>query len=52
VSQDQQVRYSLLWEFTPIQFVQLRAGVRHYDGIPQNDRQNRDFAFLQLNGYF
>jgi hypothetical protein len=52
VSEDQQVRYSLLWEYTPIQFVQIRAGIRHYDGIPQNDLQNRDFAFLQLNGFF
>lgn len=52
ISEDQQVRYSLLWEFTPMQFVQLRLGIRHYDGIPQNDRQNRDVAFLQLHGYF
>jgi hypothetical protein len=52
VSEDQQVRFSLLWEFTPIQFVQLRIGVRHYDGIPQNDLENRDVAFVQVNGFF
>jgi hypothetical protein len=52
VSEDQQVRYSLVWEYVPIQFAQLRAGVRYYDGIPQNDRQNRQQFFLQLNGYF
>jgi hypothetical protein len=52
VSEDQQARYSLLWEYAPIQFVQLRAGVRYYDGIPQNDRQNRQQLFVQLNGYF
>ena len=52
VSEDQQTRYSLLWEYTPMQFVQLRAGLRYYDGIPQNDLQNRQQLFLQVNGYF
>ena len=52
VSEDQQVRYSLVWEYVPIQFAQLRAGVRYYDGIPQNNLQNRQQFFLQLNGYF
>jgi len=28
------------------------AGYRYYDGIPQNDRQNRQLVFLQFNGYF
>ena len=52
VSEDQQVRYSLVWEYVPIQFAQLRAGVRYYDGIPQNNLQTRQQFFLQLNGYF
>jgi hypothetical protein len=52
VGEDNQVRYSLVWEYVPIQFAQLRAGVRNYDGIPQNDLQNRLLLFLQLNGYF
>ena len=42
----------LAWEFVPIQFVQLRIGARVYDGIPQNDLQNRTVGFVQLNGYF
>jgi hypothetical protein len=42
----------LLYEWSPIQFLQLRAGVRVYDGIPQNDLQNRKQAFLQLHGFF
>jgi hypothetical protein len=33
-------------------FAQLRLGIRQYDGIPQNDLQNRRIIFLQLNGYF
>ena len=52
VDEDEQTRTSLLYEWSPIQFVQLRAGVRVYDGIPQNDNQNRKQAFLQLHGFF
>lgn len=52
VDEDEKSRYSLVYEFTPIQFVQLRLGARVYDGIPQNNLDNRRFAFVQLNGYF
>jgi len=52
IDEDEQVRYSLVWEYVPIQFAQLRLGYRYYDGIPQNDRQNRQLVFLQFNGYF
>ena len=52
VDEDEQNRWSLVWEYVPIQFVQVRVGVRSYDGIPQNDLQNRTAAFAQLNAYF
>jgi len=52
VDEDEQVRTSLLYEWSPVQFVQIRAGVRVYDGIPQNDNQNRKQAFVQLHGFF
>jgi hypothetical protein len=52
VDEDEQTRSSLLYEWSPIQFIQLRAGVRIYDGIPQNDNQNRKQAFIQLHGFF
>ena len=52
VDEDEQTRASLLYEWSPIQFVQIRAGVRVYDGIPQNDNQNRKQAFIQLHGFF
>jgi hypothetical protein len=52
VDEDEQTRTSLVYEWAPIQFLQLRAGVRAYDGIPQNDSQNRTQAFLQLHGFF
>src|SRR5262249_42159479 len=41
VDEDEQTRASVVYEWSPIQFIQLRAGVRVYDGIPQNDNQNR-----------
>lgn len=52
VSHDYQDRISLVWEYTPFQFVQVRVGARNYDGIPQNDAQNRKLVFAQINGYF
>jgi hypothetical protein len=52
VDEDEQTRASLLYEWSPIQFMQIRGGVRVYDGIPQNDNQNRKQAFLQLHGFF
>ena len=52
VKEDQQTRWSVIYEYTPIQFLQLRAGVRRYDGIPQNDLQNRKLYLLQLHGFF
>jgi len=52
VSNDYQDRFSLVWEYTPFQFAQLRVGVRNYDGIPQNDLQNQRLVFVQVNGYF
>jgi hypothetical protein len=52
ISEDQQVRYSLVWEHSPIQFLQLRAGYRLYDGIPQVDAQNRKLFFAELHAFF
>jgi hypothetical protein len=52
VQNDGQTRWSLLYELTPIQFVQLRAGVRFYDGIPQIDAQHTRQYFLEVHGFF
>jgi len=49
VSEDEQLRLSLVWEYSPIQFLQVRLGLRHYDGIPQNPSQNREQVFAQLH---
>jgi hypothetical protein len=52
VDEDEQNRFSLVWEYFPFQFVELRVGARIYDGIPQNDQQNRKIYFAQVNGFF
>ncbi len=52
VDEDHQVRFSLLYEYTPVQFVQGRFGVRIYDGVPQEDLQNREEFFAELHGFF
>lgn len=52
VSEDHQVRYSIVWEYTPMQFLQGRVGARIYDGIPQVDFQNREEFFAELHAFF
>jgi hypothetical protein len=52
VANDAQTRWSVVYELTPIQFVQLRAGVRISDGIPQAPVQHTRLFFVQLHGFF
>jgi hypothetical protein len=52
VAHDAQTRWSLLYELTPVQFVQLRAGVRYSDGIPQLDSEHTRLYFVELHGFF
>jgi hypothetical protein len=49
VSEDEQNRISVMWEYFPIQFVHTRIGYRVYDGIPQNPAQNREQLFVELH---
>ena len=51
VREDQKTRWSFLYEWTPLPFVQLRVGFRRYRGIPQNDFDNRRTLFLELHGF-
>jgi hypothetical protein len=50
--EDEQERYSFLWEYNPVQFVQTRVGVRRYNGIPNIAVSNRDELFAELHVYF
>ncbi len=49
---DREIRYSLVWEYTPMQFLQGRIGFRTYDGPDGNGFLNRDTAFAELHGFF
>ncbi len=51
VAEDQKTRWSIVYELTPLPFVQLRAGFRRYDGIPQSDFDNRQRLFVELHGF-
>jgi hypothetical protein len=51
VAEDQKTRFSVLWEWTPVPFVQLRTGYRRYLGIPQNALDNRHLAFIGLHAF-
>ena len=50
--QDGQERYSAVWEYSPVQFVQARVGLRRYDGPSNVPIENRDEAFGELHVYF
>lgn len=52
ISEDQKARWSVLYEFTPHPFVQLRVGYRRFRGIPQSDVDNRRAAFVELHAWF
>lgn len=52
IREDHQVRWSVVWEHSPIQFLQGRFGARVYDGIPQINAQNRREVFAELHGFF
>lgn len=52
IDENERARYSAVWEYTPMQFLQIRAGARVYDGIPQIDVDNRKLAFAQINVFF
>ncbi len=52
VSNDAQTRWSFVYEYTPIQFLQVRGGVRYSDGIPQDPAEHARIFFAELHGYF
>ncbi len=52
VPNGEETRWSLVYEFTPIQFAQIRAGFRWNDGIPQDNAEHGRLYFVELHGYF
>jgi hypothetical protein len=51
-TRNQQMRFSAVYEYTPLPFVQLRAGVRNYDDQREFNFLNQRLLFLQVNGFF
>ncbi|MGW8369706.1 MAG: hypothetical protein ACWGPN_13655, partial [Gammaproteobacteria bacterium] len=51
-NEDEQERYSLVWEYSPFQLFQARAGYRSYNGIPAIVQSNRTELFLEAHIYF
>ena len=51
VREDEQTRWSVVYELSPWPFIQLRAGWRNNDGIPQSPFQNRSLVFAELHVY-
>jgi hypothetical protein len=52
VPNDERTRWSLVYELSPIQFVQIRTGFRYYDGIPQDNSEHQRQYFVELHGFF
>ncbi|HEY8520457.1 MAG TPA: hypothetical protein VIN61_10270 [Gammaproteobacteria bacterium] len=51
-SEDEQERYSVVWEHFPMQLLQARVGWRAYNGVPISPFTNRDEVFAELHFYF
>ena len=49
---DRQSRLSVLYEYTPIAYFQLRGGARRYDGPSQFPQQNRRLYFVEVHAFF
>jgi hypothetical protein len=52
VANDAQTRWSVVYEYTPIQFAQIRGGVRYQDGPPQIDTEHTKLYFVELHAFF
>jgi hypothetical protein len=48
----EETRWSLVWEYTPIQFAQIRTGFRWNDGVPQDNAEHGRIYFVELHGYY
>ena len=49
---DEQERYSALWEYSPVQLLQTRVGLRSYNGVSNQPATNRDEIFVEAHVYF
>lgn len=52
VANDYKSRVSIVYEYTPLAYLQLRGGWRKFGGIPQNAVDNRRQLFVELHAMF
>lgn len=52
VGDDEQERYRVVWEFSPLQLFQLRVGLTSYNGVPNIPSSNRREFLLESHVYF
>jgi hypothetical protein len=52
IGDDEEERYSVVWEYSPIQLLQTRLGYRAYNGVANFPETNRDELFLEFHVYF
>lgn len=52
IGDDEQERYRVVWEFSPFQLFQARAGLTAYNGVPNLPQTNRTELFLEAHVYF
>ena len=52
VADDERERYSVVWEHSPVQFLQARLGWRTYNGVAADPASNRDELFAELHAFF
>jgi hypothetical protein len=52
VGEDEEERYRVVWEFSPFELFQARAGFTSYNGVPSLPHTNRTELFLEAHAYF
>ena len=45
-------KWSVVYELTPFQFVQIRPGIRYFNGVPGAPLAHETLAFVELHGFF
>lgn len=50
--EDEQERYRIVWEYSPFQLFQVRAGFTSFNGVPEFPTTNRSEFFIESHVFF